>query len=62
MFSLQWQSKAIDDGAEDFQQLGHPVVPLCLVDKAVEYVVDLLPKKSSKIFYIFVLYIVGKKV
>ena len=50
MFSLQWQSKAIDDGAEDLQQLCHTVVPLCLVDKAVEYVVDLLPAKNWKIF------------
>ena len=40
---LEREGEAVDDGAEDLQQLGDPVVPFRLVDKVVEDVVDLLP-------------------
>ena len=42
MFFFERQREAVDDGAEDLQELGHPVVPLRLVDEVVEDVVDLL--------------------
>ena len=36
------ERETVDDRAEDLQELGHPVVPLRLVDEVVEDVVDLL--------------------
>ena len=48
MLLLKWQRKAVDDGAKDFQQLGHSIVPLCLVDEVVEDVVDLFPDEGSE--------------
>ena len=47
MFLLEWEGESVDDGAEDLQELGHPVVPLRLVDKVVEDVVYLLSIKNS---------------
>ena len=37
---LQWQSEAVDDGAEYLQQLCDAVVPVRLVDESIEDVVD----------------------
>lgn len=37
---LERQRETVDDGAEDFEQLGDAVVAVRLVDEAVEYVVD----------------------
>jgi hypothetical protein len=37
---LQGQGKAVDDGAEDLEQLGDAVVPLGVVDELEEDVVD----------------------
>ena len=42
MLRLQWQRKAVDDGAKDLEELSHPVVPLRLVDEVVEDVVDIV--------------------
>jgi hypothetical protein len=42
------ESEAVDDGAQDLQQLGHAVVPLRLVDEVVEDVVDLLSTHTKK--------------
>ena len=43
MLLLQGESKAIDDAAEDLQQLGNAIMVLSLEDEAVEDVVDGLP-------------------
>mmetsp|Transcript_1042 Transcript_1042/g.3159 ORF Transcript_1042/g.3159 Transcript_1042/m.3159 type:complete len:216 (-) Transcript_1042:2823-3470(-) len=40
MLLLEGQREAVDDGAQDFEQLRHPVVPLSLVHKPVEHMVD----------------------
>ena len=48
MLLLQWQRKAVDDGAQDLEELSHPVVPLRLVDEVVEDVVDLLSDVCTK--------------
>ena len=48
MLLLQWQRKAVDDGAKDLEELSHPVVPLRLVDEVVEDVVDLFPDEGSE--------------
>ncbi len=45
---LEREGEPIDDWAEDLQKLGHPVVPLRLVDEVVEDVVDLLSEKRGK--------------
>jgi hypothetical protein len=45
---LEREGEPIDDWAEDLQELGHPVVPLRLVDEVVEDVVDLLSEKKRK--------------
>ena len=37
MLVLERQGKAVDDGAENLKQLRHAVVPLCLVNEAVEH-------------------------
>ncbi len=44
---LEREGEPIDDWAEDLQELGHPVVPLRLVDEVVEDVVDLLSEKRE---------------
>ena len=41
MFFLEWESKAVNDRSEDFEELGDAVVALGFVDKAVENIVDL---------------------
>ncbi len=47
---LEREGEPIDDWAEDLQELGHPVVPLRLVDEVVEDVVDLLSVKKREIY------------
>ena len=42
MLLFERERETVDDGAEDLQEFGHPVVPLRLVDEVVEDVVDLL--------------------
>ena len=37
---LERERESVDDAPQDLQQLGHPVVPLRLVDEAVEHVRD----------------------
>lgn len=40
MLLLEGQRKAIDDGTQDLQQLGYPVMSLRLVHEPVEHMVD----------------------
>lgn len=40
VFLFERQSKAIDDGPKDLQELRDPVVPLGLVNEVIEHVVD----------------------
>lgn len=49
VFLLQGQSKAINDGAEYFEQLGDSVEPLSLVGKLEEDVVDGPPDERSQV-------------
>jgi hypothetical protein len=44
---LEREGESVDDGAEDLQQLRHPVVPLRLVDEVVEDIVNLLSEESK---------------
>ena len=44
---LEGEGEAVDDGAEDLEQLGDAVVPLRLVDEAVEDVADRLPVRAQ---------------
>jgi hypothetical protein len=46
---LEWQSKAINDGAQDFQQFSNAVVSFRLVDELEEDITDGSPDESSKI-------------
>ena len=48
VFFFERQREAVDDGAEDLEQLCDAVVPLRLVHEPVEDVVDLLPDVSAK--------------
>jgi len=44
---LQRQRKAIDDAAQDLQQLGNAIVVFRLKDEAIEHIVDGLAHKRS---------------
>lgn len=48
VLSLEGQRKAVDDRAQDLQQLAHPVEVLCLIDEPQEDVVDLLADERPK--------------
>ena len=45
---FQRQCEPIDDGSQNLQQFSHAIVPLCLVYKVVEDVVDLFPNICSQ--------------
>jgi hypothetical protein len=45
---LERERESVDDGAEDLEELRHPVVPLRLVHEPVKYIVDL--EKPVKYF------------
>ena len=49
MLLLKRKGESIDDGAKNLEQLGDPVVPLCLVDELEEDVVDRSPNKGAEI-------------
>ena len=40
VFLFEWQSKAIDNGAENLEKLGNPIESLGLVDELKEYIID----------------------
>ena len=48
VFLFQWQRKPVNNGAQDLQQFRHAIMPLRLVNEAVENVVDLFTNKGSK--------------
>ncbi len=48
MLFFKRQSEAIDDATQNFKQFRDAIMSLCLVDKSVKNVVDLLANKCSK--------------
>ena len=44
---LERKCKPVDDGAQNFQELSHPIVTLSFVDEVVENVVNLFPNVRS---------------
>ena len=49
MFLLQWKSKTVNDGSQDFQQLSDAVVPFRFIYEVKENVVDRSSYRSPKI-------------
>lgn len=49
MLLLEWQSKAIDYGAEYFQQLSNAIEPFCFVNELKEDVVDRASDEGSQV-------------
>ena len=44
---LEGQGKAIDDRAEDFEQLSHAIVPLSVINEAIKHVADCLADEGA---------------
>lgn len=49
VFLLEGQGESVDDGTEDFEQFGNPVVPFGFVDELVEDVIDRPTDKGAQV-------------
>ena len=48
MLSLQGEGKTINNRSEYLKELSHAIVSLCLIDEAVEDIVNLFSKQIDK--------------